>query len=160
MTKVILRLTPQGIDAAIREIKRNRLEVDKKVQELISVMVAEGEDYAINTVGHVDTGETLASIHGYREGNKGVIVAGGAAIWLEFGTGVIRNSERHPKADELGMKAWGEYGKGHGKDPNGWYYPDGEGWSHTYGIEANMFMYHTAQYLKQIFTEKAREVFK
>lgn len=124
-----------------------------------------GEDYAINLVGHIDTGETINSIKGYRQDDKGVIVAGGNAIWLEFGTGVKHNggvgSYPHPLASKLGMSAIGTYGAGHGADKNGWYYPSEDGeWKHTYGIEANMFMYRTAQELINQFPDMAMEVFR
>jgi hypothetical protein len=122
-----------------------------------------GEDFAINQVGHVDSGETVSSIHAYRNGNKGVIVAGGNAVWLEFGTGTRYNgaagTSPHPEGEELGMKI-GEYGAGHGADPNGWWYYDGERIKRTFGIQANMFMWKTARELERIAPELAREVFK
>lgn len=143
--------------------------IPKNVVALISQMTRQGESWAINLVGHIDTGETVSSIHGYRNGDKGVIVAGGAAIWLEFGTGVVYNGEgyNHPKAQELGIYAHGTFGKGHGASFNGWYYPDpngthifnGEPYSHTLGIPANRFMYNTAQMLIKNYPEMAKEIF-
>ena len=153
-------LTVESIDRAIHEIEQRRKEIESKVDQIIDAMLVAGENYAIATVGHVDTGATMSSIHGYRNGKKGVIVAGGAAIWIEFGTGVIRNKQPHPKANELGMAKWGTYGKGHGADPNGWWYYDENGEKHhTRGIESNRFMYQTAEYLKQHFPQYAIEVF-
>lgn len=141
----------------------------KYCQDLISLMCKRGEEYAINEVGHIDTGATLSTIQGYRRDDKGVIVAGGAAIWIEFGTGVARNfgTAPHPKAAELKIDPWGTYGDGHGASFNGWYYPDDEGpyeyngrrYSHTFGIPANHFMYNTAQELKRTFPDMAKEVF-
>ena len=162
MKKITMTLNPQSIDAAIRELKKYKQDLQRKTEELIDAMVQFGEDYAINAVGHVDTGETVASIHGYRDGNKGVIVAGGNAIWIEFGTGVKKNgpvgTSPHPKGQELGMLI-GEYGEGKGANPNGWWYYDGEKVKHTTGIESNAFMYHTAQELARIAPDLAREVF-
>lgn len=165
MSKVIkISLTEASINKAISELKTYEKWVQDKVLELIDKLVATGEDYAINEVGHVDTGETLASIKGYRRGNRGVIVAGGNAIWLEFGTGVTYNGavgdSPHPKGKELGMTI-GTYGAGHGADPQGWWYQkDGNSrWVHTYGIEANLFMYRTAQELKRLAPKLAMEVF-
>jgi hypothetical protein len=160
--KITVRLTAASIDAAIKELKRYKLDLSKKTQKLLDMMIGYGEDYAINAVGHVDTGETLESIHGYRSGNKGVIVAGGNAIWLEFGTGVTNNgaagTSPHPEGQANGMLIGG-YGNGGGADPNGWWYYDGDRVRHTYGIKANMFMYRTAQELARIAPELAKEVF-
>lgn len=165
MSKVIrVSFSEESISKAIEELKTFEKTIKDKINELLDKLVWEGEEYAVNEVGHVDTGETLASIHGYRRGNKGVIVAGGNAIWLEFGTGVKYNgsagSSPHPKGDKLGMTIGG-YGKGHGADTEGWYYPaDGTNrWHHTYGIQANMFMYRTARELIRIAPALAREVF-
>ena len=154
---------PKSIDKAIKELNKYKKEVERKTLELLDRMLEHGEDYAINSVAHIDTGETVSSIMGYRNGDKGVIVAGGNAVWIEFGTGVKKNgsagSSPHPKGEELGMKIGG-YGQGKGADPNGWYYlgDDGEV-KHTFGIEANMFMYKTSLELQTLCPDLAREVF-
>ena len=162
MKRIVLSLSEPSIDQAIKDLKEYQKSITRKVNEIIDLMCQFGEDYAINLVGHVDTGETVSSIQGYRSGNKGVIVAGGNAVWLEFGTGVRRNGPAgqspHPKGRELGMTIGG-YGKGKGSNPNGWYYHDGEGIRHTLGIKANMFMWKTARELERIAPELAREVF-
>lgn len=157
-----MTLGASSIDKAIKELNAYKKELKRKTEALIDAMVQYGEDYAINAVGHVRTGETLTSIEGYRKGNVGVIVAGGNAIWLEFGTGVRHNgaagSSPHPKGAELGMTIGG-YGDGHGANPGGWWYYDETGLKHTYGIEANMFMYKTGQELRMVFPKLAKEVF-
>lgn len=165
--QIKVELSVESIDRAIKEIQAERRRQEKAILELIDKMVAVGEDYAINAVGHVDTGETLASITGYRNGNKGVIVAGGAAVWLEFGTGTLKNHYQHPPAQgENANKIvrWGKYGDGYGdgsKYPEGWWYKDESGQSHhTKGIEANMFMWRTAQRLQELFPKMAKEVFE
>ena len=162
MKKITIQLSEESIKAAIKELDKYKKELSKKVHALIDLMLKHGEDFAINQVGHVDTGETLSSIHGYRDGNKGVVVAGGNAIWLEFGTGVRHNGPAggspHPKGTELGMTI-GEYGKGQGANPGGWWYYDGDAVKHTYGIPANMFMWHTARELERVAPELAKEVF-
>ena len=162
MKTINVELSSDSLKKAIAEIKACKEEVKKKSNELVKRMVALGEDYAINALEHIDTGETLGSIRGYRNGNKGVIVAGGNAIWLEFGTGVRNNgsagSSPHPQGEELGMVIGG-YGAGHGADKNGWwYYDDGEV-KHTYGIKATQFMYKTILELQRVAPDLAREVF-
>ena len=165
--KIEMSLNASSIDKAIRKLRRYETQIERNVQQLLDRMVADGEDYAVNQLGHVDTGETLASIIGYRDGNTGFIVAGGAAVWIEFGTGVYRNQggQPHPMASALGMSEWGTYGSGHGNNPDGqyWYYPDDSapgGFSRTRGIEMNPFLYDTAQALRNQVYARAREVFR
>lgn len=139
------------------------------VVDLISRMTRTGETWAMTMMNHIDTGATLSTIHGYRSGNKGVIVAGGAAIWIEFGTGVFAEGQNnHPLLGKVpGIVPHGTYGEGHGASPNGWYYPDpngthvynGQTYSHTMGIPANRFMYRTAEMLRREYPEMAKEIF-
>ncbi len=157
-----IALSPGSISVAIQKLKKFQKDLPRKINELIDKMTKFGEDYAINTLGHIDTGETLSSIIGYRNGNTGFIVAGGNAIWIEFGTGVTYNGavggSPHPLGEDLGMTI-GTYGEGHGADENGWYYQDDDGtWKHTFGIQANMFMYRTAQALKAAFPNMVKEI--
>lgn len=133
----------------------------KKCEELLSKMLREGEITAkIYLVPHIDTGQTNSTIMGYREGNSGMILAGGAAVWVEFGTGVYAPGQVDYPIPVNGIVGHGEYGEGHGADPNGWYYKDKFGeWKHTYGIPASMFMYNTAQMLRRECHRMAKEVF-
>lgn len=160
----ISQLSEAAVDAAIRELEDYKASIKKRTEQLIEAMCQMGEFYAVSYVGHVDTGETISSISGYRRGDKGVIVAGGNAVWLEFGTGVRYNGavggSPHPKGVELNHTI-GTYGKGHGADPDGWYYYDADGRKkHTFGIPANMFMYRTAKELQRQFPDLAKEVFE
>ncbi|MBR3166677.1 MAG: hypothetical protein IKF16_10965 [Lachnospiraceae bacterium] len=177
-TVIDVSLSTDGIDRAIKEIRQYKRRLTGKIQRLITAMCQYGEDYAINAVGHFDTGETVNSIQGYRNGNRGVIVAGGNAIWLEFGTGVHYNGHPngspHPYGEQLGFRI-GEYGEQHGLE-QGWFYPtddpryeivrktadggtEGTGYAYTHGIEAQMFMFKTARELERVFPELAKKVF-
>lgn len=160
--KIDIDLTARSIESAIKKLRDYENILNWKLDELISRMCGDGVDYAINQVGHVDTGETLNSIQWYSNGvDHGVIVAGGAAIWIEFGTGVYRNPDGapHPKRSELGMSGIGEFGtKG---QQNSWAYLGDDGQIHkTHGIKSNQFMYKTALMLQEKFPELAREVFR
>lgn len=161
--KFVVPLSQDGINQLIKGVKEFRKWQKEKANELLQAMLDYGEDFALNAVGHVDTGETIDSVVGYRNGNVGVIVAGGNALWLEFGTGVRYNgsvgSSPHPEGAKNGMLI-GTYGKGQGANPNGWWYYDGGKLRHTYGIKAQMFMYKTVRELEQTFPDMVREVFK
>lgn len=176
-TVIRVSLTEASINSAIKEIKSYKRKMYGKMQRLITAMCKEGEAYAIANVTHIDTGETVQSIQGYRKGNHGVIVAGGQAIWLEFGTGVYwnghPNGSPNPYGEEHGFLI-GEYGNQHGLE-QGWFYPttdpryeivrhtkDGDvhtGYGYTHGIKADMFMYKTVKMLKERFPDMARTVF-
>lgn len=161
---ITVPLSKSGIDKAATWLEDYaRRTLPKNCVDLISRMCRTGEVWAMTLMNHIDTGNTLSTIRGYRNGNKGVIVANGAAIWIEFGTGVVANkgSKPHPKAAELGMSPWGTYGKGHGASFNGWWYKGDDGeYHHTMGMPANRFMYNTAQMLRRECPAMAKEVFK
>lgn len=164
-TITISSLSEAAIDQAIKELEAYKKSIKERTEKLIEVMCQLGEYYAVTHVEHIDTGETISSIHGYRKGNKGYIVAGGNAVWIEFGTGVVANnvgagSYVHPLGQKAGMAAIGTYGKGNGANQDGWYYYDADyRLKHTFGIKANMFMYNTARELERQFPDLARGVF-
>lgn len=163
--KIPLVLSEKGVDLALKQVRDYRKWLKDKTEELVRIMCEAGKGHAIIAVTHIDTGATMNSIQGYATGNKGVIVAGGNAIWIEFGTGITKNGPAggspHPEGDNLGMLI-GEYGDGHGADEDGWWYwnEDRGRFEHTYGIQANAFLYNTAQILKQQAPEYAKGVFK
>ena len=171
MRTIQVRCSSAGMEEAAKWLDNYAHRIlPKNVVALISQMTRTGEVWALTLMGHIDTGTTLSTIHGYRNGDRGVIVANGAAIWIEFGTGVVANEgvEPHPKAGQIpGIVPIGTFGKGYGSSRNGWYYPDpngkyvhnGQRFSHTYGIPANRFMYRTAEMLKQQCPEMAKEIF-
>lgn len=158
---ITVSASASGLSAAASWLEGYANRLEKNVNELISAMLKEGEQYAIDNLGHIDTGETVSSIMAYREGSSGLLVVGGNAIWIEFGTGVYAPGQTdHPKASELGMSPHGTYGLGHGADPNGWYYQGDDGqWHHTMGIPSNRFFYNTAQMLRREYKRIAQEVF-
>lgn len=163
--EITITLSAHSIDSAIKYLEKYKERLEKRLYELIDRMCADGEAWAIMYLDHVDTGETQSSIIGYREGNIGIVEAGGAAVWIEFGTGVTYNEggdEVHENRAELGISEWGTYGEGHGADPNGWYYydkKDGGRRKHTYGIPMDPFMQIAANHLRDTFRTKAKEVF-
>ena len=175
-------ITIKGIDEV--EAKLNNLinVCDQRVSNLVDNMLTDGEHFATNEMGHIDTGRTLVSIKSKRrKGSKtGRIIAGGAAIWIEFGTGVARNSgNTHPMVVDSAVPIYphGGYGKGHGKFTKGWYYPtdnprdaikkdgkyvmtaDGKYIAHTKGVPQNMFMYRTYEMLVNNLPQMAQEAF-
>lgn len=169
--KITVRLSANSIGKAAKALKDYAESLNNKTSALVDAIGTKGAEFAAQEydLGHnakggklIDTGNTLASIAYVKSDEKsGSVTVGGAAVWIEFGTGVKWNSgSGHPKKGDLGMSDWGTYGKGHGADPNGWWYPYGEKYRHTFGIESNPFMYNASQDMRRELVSIAREVFK
>lgn len=160
-TTIRVKLNTQSLDAAIRKLEAYKKRLQKRLETLIEVMCIDGETYACQYMTHIDTGETHDSIMGYREGNRGVITAGGNAVWIEFGTGVTKNVMGDPFHDReaLGVYGFGEYGSHMGAWKEGWWYWKDNKWNHTYGIMMQPFMHNTAMKLKETFRDNAEKVF-
>ena len=166
---ITFELSEASIDSAIEQIESYKKKVQANTSKLVEEAATLLEEYAAFELSkHVWTGETLASLRKVvrQGGYTARVIVGGAAVWLEFGTGVVANpvgvgGYAHPKAAELGMYGIGEYGHGHGADPNGWWYKDETGQTrHTYGIPATMFMYHSAWNVRRDLPDMARRIFK
>lgn len=171
-----IRVNPfslESIDNALALLSTFTESTLDKVDELIALMVEEGEYVALAKCLPAESGETSDSIMseskvtGLRHNRYGYIIAGGAAVYLEFGTGVFYNgAESYPGERPAGVSKIGEYvqkGKPPSKGKNDWwyYYDDKQGRIRaTHGIAARAFMWQTATHLRNHFPELARKVWK
>jgi hypothetical protein len=79
--------------------------------------------------------------------------------FVEFGAGV-RFGQGYLGERPEGIVGIGEYGKGRGKNPKGWWYSkDGES-KHSYGNPPSMTFYSTMVELTENITDIAKEVFR
>lgn len=159
--RIDISLSASEISKAADELRKYAESLDKKAERLVKDLGDAGIEYANMYLAHDDTGATRSSIQFNREGKEGILSVGGAAVWIEFGTGVLANAGNspHPKRDEVGAVPWGTYGKGLGIDI--WEFPSRQyGWIPTAGIPMNPFMYETAQSLRFVLTDFAKEAFK
>ena len=159
--KIDMTLDSGSISDAAKKLREYAASLESKSKRLVESLGKAGVDYANMYLEHDDTGETRQSIQYTQDGLSGVVSVGGAAVWIEFGTGVLANAgnEPHPKRDEAGMVAWGEYGQGQGKGE--WYfYSHYFGWTKTKGIPLNPFMYQAAHDMRRDIESKAKEAFK
>lgn len=159
--KIECTLSSGSLADAAKQLRKYADSLQSKSERLVKDLVEAGVNYANMYLEHDDTGETRSSIQFEQKVNTGVISVAGAAVWIEFGTGVLANAgdAPHPKKDELGMSNWGEYGHGLGKDT--WWFTNKHGqqvW--TAGIHMNPFMYEAAQSLRFSLTDFAKEAFK
>ena len=165
-----VELNVKSLDAAIQAIEKYKTDLLHNTGEYVDLLAKDIDNEARKELErHVWSGETLASLHTERGKDseftrKATVTVGGAAVWLEFGTGVVANNcgqgdYVHPLG-ELFVDGIGTYGKGHGADPKGWYWEDEFGDSHhTYGIPATMFLYKAHAHAYQNRLSIARRVF-
>ena len=180
-------LDEKSIDRAIKLVEVYKEDLIRNTRNTVDRLGQVAENNArLELQSHIWSGETLASLHTEKNETKytssRTVKVGGAAVWLEFGTGVVANNCSpgeyvHPYAQELGMYGIGEYGHGYGSNPNGWYfYDDGQydaefvGGTqntyntgrpiHTFGIPATLFMYHSAWAARRELPKYAREVWR
>lgn len=165
--KITITLSDEGLLEASNWLKAYSKRMMDKANGLLGKMLTQGERYAANALGHIDTGKTLSTLMAYREGNHGMIIVGGNAIWIEFGTGVLLNGiDNVHNRKELGINEWGTFaqdgsGVSKGSGADGWYYWNEERGQveHTYGIPMNPFMYNTAKMLREEYANYAKEIF-
>lgn len=165
-----VELTDDSLNAAIRIVEQYKANLLQNLGEYVDRLAKDVDTEARRElVKHVWSGETLASLHTERGKDseytrKATVTVGGAAVWLEFGTGVVANAcgqgdYVHPLG-ELFVDGIGTYGKGHGADPKGWFwYDEFDEPHHTYGIPATMFMYKAGVHAYQNRLQIARRVF-
>lgn len=152
-----MELSTQSINQAIREIKLFRKELLEKCWELVQALTMEGAEIAkmqVASMDAVDTGELEQSIKGLfipSERCGFVIAEAPYAIYVEYGTGIVGESEPHPEAQ-------GNYDYDvHHHDVFGWVYKsDKDGKYHwTAGYISRPFMYNTLRWLEEAAPERA-----
>ena len=170
MKTISVKLDPQEIANAIEEIRGYQKEVEQKARLLVEKLVDEGANLArvkIVNMGAFDSGDLLSGVGGYFSPllNAGFVrVTSDHAAFVEFGTGVIGQSNPHQNGEYLARASWG-YATGPKifttKDGRvGWIYPtDDGGFRFTEGMKSRPFLYETALELQRIFPRMAKEVF-
>ena len=158
---ITVSLSSAGLAHAAKQLRDYAQSLDAKTERLVEDLGKAGAEYADWYLEHDDTGYTRSTIGYTRQGKSCTVSVGGAAVWIEFGTGVLANAGNspHPKKDEVGAFGWGEYGHGYGKDI--WYFPSKRygKWLPTAGIPMNPFMYETSQSLRFDLIDFARRAF-
>lgn len=178
-------LDTKSIDKAIEELQNYNEWLLDKNQELVYKMGSKGAEIAQEKfdkavydgyndveVRWEDTDEFVATV----TADSGDRRTEQVVFFIEFGTGV-KYPDDHPEKPQ-GLIGRGEYGKGKGKNPEGWDYIGFDNYKgtngelkrtikrgtefklfHTYGNPANMCMYKTVRKLQDDFKEMAKEVF-
>jgi hypothetical protein len=163
MKIVINPLDKKSVDAALKKVRKYQKDFEKKEAEFIRRLAEIGVTVAggIYSVADYD-GEHDFSVYMKKTGNGYSVVADGTTIgFLEFGTG-IRNPEWHGDGLEYTPPPHGSYGKGHGKQPYGWWFKSQEYGvtMHTYGNPPAEGMLSARNEMILRVTQIAREVWK
>ena len=152
-------LSEESIESAIRQIQEYEKQLHEKTSVLVKETAQKVKERAESVlVQHVWTGQTLASLRttdykGTKNISTSVVRVGGAAVWLEFGTGVVTNNSSvggyvHPMGAQLGVCGLGTYGQGHGAEPD------------FHGIPATLFMWNSAQAARRDIPDLARRIYR
>lgn len=173
MRTIEFSLSAKSINQAIKDLKAWDKWVEKKSKRLLEELADRGiEVMSHNFYQAVYDGTNDVKCQVKEKGDHytTLIATGNAVLFIEFGTGV-KYPDNHPEKPE-GLVGRGEYGKGKGKNPEGWRYVGEPGTNgvrsktakkksviHTYGNPANQCVYQTIQQLKDEFEEIARRVF-
>lgn len=167
--KVDLR-DANGIKKAIKELRQYKKRVETKTRLLVQRLTDYGAEVArvkIVSMGAYATGELLSGVDGYYSPslNVGFVrVTSDHVAFVEFGTGVVGQSNPHSNGEYLSKASW-QYASGAKifttKDGRvGWIYPtDDGGFRFTEGMPSRPFMYETAHELHDKCEQMAEEVF-
>ena len=169
---ITMSLSEKSIQNAIQELRAYQNSLTYKCQLLAEKLAEKGVEIARVQIADLDaifTSELISSVHVEYEGStKGggiwaVIAGSDHAAFVEFGTGIVgQQSPYHGKLPE-GV-SW-QYASGKtihqiSDGRYGWFYQDDNGdWWFTEGMPSRPFMYLTANELRQIVTQTAKEVF-
>jgi hypothetical protein len=165
-----VKLDPHSVADAIKEIQQYQKDVENKVRLLLQRLTDLGADIArikIVSMGAYYSGELLSGVDGYYSPtlNVGFVrVTSDHVAFVEFGTGVVGQTNPHKNGEYLSKAAW-QYATGakifttkEGKV--GWIYPTNDGgFRFTEGMQSRPFMYETALELSRNFANIVKAVF-
>ena len=171
---ITLDLSPQGVRRVADEVREFAIWVKQKTDELLARLADIGwKEAEVNfaaVMPYYNSGEvvdiggavTEANITVDRIENGYVIRASGHDVcFIEFGAGVTYG-EGYPGDRPEEVVGIGEYGKGHGADPKGWWYladPVNKRYQHTKGNPPAAGMFAAEQTVRQQVYNIAKEVF-
>ena len=159
-----------SIANARRRLHAYKRRVQNKTKLLVQKLTDYGAEVArvkIVGMGAYATGELLSGVDGYYSPslNVGFVrVTSDHVAFVEFGTGVVGQSNPHKNGEYLSMASW-QYASGAKIFTTkagrvGWIYPtDDGGFRFTEGMPSRPFMYETSLELHSKCEQMAKEVF-
>jgi hypothetical protein len=153
----------QSIEQAYKDVLKYKRWLKAKEQELLKRLSMYGATKVSLGFARAIYGPERADIHvrvEIQDKVAKIIAEGEEVAFIEFGAGIrYGNGYLGDKPDDV--VGIGEYGKGKGKNPKGWWFTGSDGTGkHTYGNPPAMALYNAYVELGEIMTDIAREVFK
>lgn len=176
---------PKSIEAAIKDLKKEKSFMKAKTRELIKRLGDIGVEQAqvqynmpeTQYAGLKDVRVKVKKRHSVNRHTATIIAGGRSVMFIEFGTGIFKSDDYEARDDiksESGLTLHGMYGKQQGANYYGWFYSgDPQAYNpgdterakgrqhsmHTYGNEAMPVMYMTKKSLERQIAKIVREVF-
>lgn len=163
MKIVINPFDKKSIDNAIKQLEQYKKDFLAKEEIFVKRLAEIGVSVASSGFATADyDGVNDVQVTMTQSGTSAVVKAFGETVgFIEFGTGV-----KFPEWDNSGVDytppKHGTYGKGRGKNPNGWYFTQGEGARarHTYGNPPAEAMRTARDVMIEKVMQIAREVWR
>lgn len=174
-TVVPMRLSESSIQATIDYLNNYKNSLQGKCEELVSRLLAEGENIAKASLGKSPIGGTVTlntEINAEQMGCKGVLIAVGEIkqqegyepfnllLAIEFGAGIHYNPQPNPKSGDFGLGVGTFPGQTHAFDDGWWYFGNDDKWHYSQGIKATMPMYNALMEIVNRYRDIAKQVFK
>ena len=122
---------PLSIERACAEIDKLEKLVDKNTNSLVTEVTnivqnkIQNNYEGVGSVDGIETNDLNPSISQERisDKEKAVVVSGESVLFVEFGTGITKadSPEARSVLESSGVVGHGEYGRGNGANPDGWY---------------------------------------
>ena len=149
-----------SIKKAYNDVIKYKTWLERKEKELLERLASIGAtQVSLGYARAIYKGDKDITVSIDVSGNRAVIMASGQSVaFIEFGAG-IRYGNGYPGERPPGIVDIGEYGKGKGNNPKGWWYTGSNGSEHTYGNPPAGVMWRTTCELAEEISSIAKEVF-
>ena len=143
-------LDTASVNSAISELQQIRSEQNQKVQDACMQLAEIGKTRAnadFASVPYDGVKDYSLTVEPIENGARLVASSAGETInFLEYGAGAL--NPPYLGVDPYGRGSWSEgpSGKGHWKDPNGWYYAHGK---KSWGNPPAAALYHAEQAMRE-----------
>ena len=163
--KIEFSLSTSSIENAIAQIKAYQESLKEKNSIFLERLAKIGVEVIRETMMEVPEEQRFSEAwdafsEKTAENAIAIKLMGDKVMFIEFSAGITYGTDSYP------LPSGAPYGMGtynpksdKWKDPDGWWYHDGNEFHHTYGNRAYMPVYHASEAIKQAIVETAREVF-
>ena len=153
----------KSINRAIKRLEEYKAWIIQKEEELLTQLAWMGATRVKWVYARPQyDGDANFSVSFDVDQSVATISANGQAVaFVEFGAGVwFNDAESYPLPRPDGIVGIGQYGKGKGNNPNGWWYSKDGNSRYTRGNPPAMAFYKAKVEIEESIGNVAREVFK